>query len=62
MLLSGRSWIGTLDGQMHGAIGVDHAAALEREEGAPLAEIASRRGALAAFLLDRADEARTLLG
>lgn len=39
----------------------DHAAALAREEGAPIGEIVARRAALAAFLLDRADEARALL-
>jgi hypothetical protein len=39
----------------------DHAAALEREEGRPFAEIAATRAALASFLLDRADGARALL-
>ena len=38
-----------------------HAAALEREEGLPLADIVAGRIALASFLADRADEARTLL-
>ena len=38
-----------------------HAAALEREEGLPFADIVAGRIALASFLLDRADEARALL-